>query len=95
MLLRRILSRAFSAEKKLEIVIKKDSDLMKLAKGTKGHKQARWEQKMRAEWLACGIVAAVLLNTVYNSFPDIWLSHNLFTYDRESLVMEAKHEVEA
>ena len=45
---------------------------------------------MRYEWTMILFAAIISFNLIYNSYPEIWLSHNLFMHTNHSLVVEAK-----
>lgn len=74
----------------LKIKIGENSELKRYLRNKKTLAELSWQRKMRQEWTMILFTAIVCFNTMYNSFPEIWLSHNLFMHSDHSLVVEAK-----
>lgn len=62
------ITRAFS-QGKIDINLGQGSNLRHLVKLPRGHKEGGWKTKMCAEWMMCGVIAAVTMNIIYNSYP--------------------------
>ena len=81
-------------QKGKNITIAPNSQLQSFIRNHKTPAQLAWLNKMRHEWFFVTFTAALTINLVYNVFPNIWLSHNLFMPTEDSMAMESKWEVE-
>lgn len=80
----------FSQSHYQKIKIGQNSELNKYLRNNKTLAELSWQRKMRYEWTMILFAAIISFNLIYNSYPEIWLSHNLFMHTNHSLVVEAK-----
>lgn len=88
----KVVRQFFSQDSPLQIKVGKDSDLSRYLRRNKSQRQLSWQKKMKYEWVMIFFAAAISFNIVYNSFPELWISHNLFMHTSTSLVVLAKNE---
>lgn len=85
----------FSSNSSLKVKVGPHSELSRYLRVQKTPAELSWQRKMRREWVLITIATVIIFNITYNSFPEIWLSHNLFMPTTHSLVVQAKREAEA